>query len=761
MLKGIAHANGDENFHQDRYAAIVALSHLSNILTSVEEEKAFDVAAELAATLLRASKVVIASKTPEGKLEAQGLHVQPIPDDLVAAAIRIGEETLNAGTPLLISNTAAGSSEATRILEKHGVSSVICVPMRIGDTNLGAIVCLFQESRVFSQREVELLHVIASHTALATLKKPTANDKPSTEKHTEELLALANRKIRELSLLNQISEVINSTLDLEELLDLALEESLAAVDADGGSIMLINEDTGKLEIVASRGLPKELVETTSQEIGRSIAGWVAKHGESVLVTDAHKDPRFNMPFYRDSIVSSASVPLKSRNGIIGVLNVNTMQPDRLFDERDLEFLQTVANQVAVALENARLYGRVLRRTEQLNGLLRVSRTVTSTLNLQERLRRLCKELNRSLGFDACTIFIVDEPTGRLRFGTSVGFKPSDGKSACYELASAIATQVAYTGKKIVLEDIGSKSSIVIDKKWQVTSFVSAMGLPLKSNRRIVAVATAFSRKNCPLTAAHEPVLRSISELAGVAIHNALAYQQKYRIASLVQNRLMPGDAPKISGIDIGHKFFSVREVGGDYYDFVVLDERKLGIAVADVSGSDVDAAEHAAMGKYVLRAYAREFVSPAKVLSKANSLVCEITNSETFISAFYGVIDPENDQLWYANAGCEPALLYQPEDNSFHELRADGVLLGITPSLSYEERVATFSPGCVLVAFTDGVTEAVRNGLRFGTTLLKKLLVENARLDAQMIAERIFSELIEFTQGKLSDDAAIVVVKRG
>ncbi|MGQ9580468.1 MAG: GAF domain-containing protein, partial [Armatimonadota bacterium] len=749
MIKGITHANGDDNFHQDQYAAIIALSHLSNILASVEEEKAFDVAAELAATLLRASQVVVVNRNPEGKLEAQGLNPQPIPIELVAEAINIGEETLNAGTPLLISNTATGSSEATRVLGKHGVSSVICVPMRIGDTNLGAIVCLFQEPHAFSQREVELLHVIASHTALATLKKPTSNDKSSTEKHTEELLALANRKIRELSLLNQISEVINSTLDLEKLLDLALEELLTAVNADGGSIMLINEDTGKLEIVASRGLPKELVETTSQEIGQSIAGWVAKHGESVLVTDARKDPRFNMPFYRDAIVSSASIPLKSRNGIIGVLNVNTVQPEQLFDERDLEFLQTVANQVAVALENARLYCRVLRRTEQLNGLLRVSRTVTSTLNLQERLRRLCKELNSSLGFDACTIFIVDEPTGRLRFGTSVGLKPSDGKSACYELASTIAAQVAHTGKKILLGNIGSKSSIVVNKKWQGIPFMSVLGLPLRSNRRTVAVATAFSRKPCTLTYSHEPMLRSMSELAGVAIHNALAYQQKYRIAALVQNRLLPGDAPKISGIDIGHKFFSVREVGGDYYDFVVLNETRLGIVVADVSGSNVDAAEHAAMGKYVLRAYAREFVSPAKVLSKANSLVCEITNSETFISAFYGVIDRENNQLWYANAGCEPALLYKPEDNSFHELYADGILLGITPSISYEERVVNFSPGDVLVAFTDGVTEAVRNGLRFGVTLVKKLLAESARLDAQMIAERIFIELMRFTQGKL------------
>lgn len=757
MLKGVAHA-GRDDFPEDRYAAIVALSQLSDRLASVESKKAFNIAAETASILLRVPRVAIFAKDGKEGLELEGLYGEPISDEAISAARNVVNEAFDLSSPLLITNTAAASSQPAKSLANSGIASLICVPMRIGKQTVGAILCMSDIVRSFSPQDIELLHVIASHAALAVLRAKTSENYESAQT-SEDLLALADRKIRELSLLNQISEAINSTLDLDALLDIALEECLAAVDADGGSLMLINEETGRLEIVASRGLPQQLAQSTSQEIGKSIAGWVAEHGESVLVTDARKDQRFVMPFYRDAITSSASVPLKSKNGPIGVLNVNTTRAERIFDERDLQFLQTIANQMATAIENARLYGRVQRRTQQLSGLLRISRTVTSTLSLDECLKLLSDEMCKLLEFDVCVIFLVDDVTNRLRYGIGRGLKTRD-KFAYYDLGNALALRVLKTGRRIHLQNINS-SRLIATEVSRAESLTSAIGLPLKSNDRIVAVATLFARDKGDLPQNKRALLNSLSEIAGVAIHNAHVYQQKYRIARLVQKKLIPTTAlPHIPTLEIGHKFFSVREVGGDYYDFIALDDQRLAVVVADVSGSDVEAAEHTAMGKYVLRAYARELVRPCEVLSKTNNLICEMTGDETFISAFYAVVDVQSEVISYANAGCEPAVLYSASDGTIWNLHARGILLGVTPDCSYEEQSVPFRGGDVLVAFTDGVTEASINRNWFGMDSAKRVVAENAHLDAQSIADKMFEALMDFTGGKVSDDVAVIVVKR-
>ncbi len=503
-----------------------------------------------------------------------------------------------------------------------------------------------------------LLHVVASHAALAVWRSDSllGEDKPVGKKESD-LIELAQRKIAHLSLLNQIGEVLDSTLDLSKLLDIALEESMASVEADGGSLMLIGEETGRLEIETCRGIERKYVERTSQLVGASIAGWVAEHGESVLVGDAHDDSRFQMPFFRDNITSSASVPLKARGTIIGVLNVNVVRPDKAFDERDLELLATVASQMAVAIDNARLYERVNRRTKQLGSLLEISKTITSTLNLDEVLRRLADELVKLFQLDVCVLLLADEVSGRFRFGHGVGLK-TRRKYAYYDLASPLAARVKKTGRRLALRDMSSSTHL----RTQVSdaeSLKAAICLPLKDEGKLVGVAAGFARAPRVFAKSQLGIMKSIGELGGVAVRNARVYRQKYRIAELLQQRLVPSSVPTFDHLDIGHKFLPARDVGGDYYDFFKVGHNKLGVVVADVAGSDVEAAEYTTMGKHVLRTYARDSSSPAEVLTRTNNMICEDTRAEMFISLFYGVVDLEKMVLKYANAGLRATGLIQ------------------------------------------------------------------------------------------------------
>ena len=757
MLKGIAKAGGDEA-PEDRYGIVVALSNLSKTVADAQSGPAFAAAAETGATLLRVPKAAVFVKAAGGDVVVGGsAGIDEDDEDFVSAAGEIAQDAIISSGPIVHPNVSAQEEKFARKLAKSNVASVICVPMRVGETNVGAIVAMSEHLRAFSPSDVELLHVVASQAALAAWRSGSSSLAAQIEtKDQDDLIRLAQRKIQDLSLINQVSEEVSSTLVLDKLLEIALRQSMTVVEADVGSLMLINEETNKLEIAASRGLDRKWVETTSQQIGTSIAGWVAEHGESVLVRDAHRDSRFRMTVFRDSITSAASVPLRTKGGIIGALNVNTVQPGKSFDERDLAILGTVANQMAVAIENARLYGRVNRRTDQLDSLLQIAKTVTSTLNLDEVLRRLSDEICKLFGLEVCVLLVLDEVSGRFRFGRGSGLR-TKRKSTYFDLAAPAAARVRKSGKKLVLRDISSSKSLrtaVSDSE----GLKATVCVPLKNHGKLVGVAAGFAREARSFPKSQMGIITRLGELAGVAVHNARVYRRKYKMAELLQQRLGSVSIPKVPGLDIGHKFLPAREVGGDYYDFMDVGRNRIGIVVADVSGSDIEAAEYTTMGKHVLRAYAREYQSPAEVLAKTNDLICEDTRDEMFISLFYGVIDTKRMTLEYANAGCEPPILRR-SNGKVSRLVADGILLGIKKGMRFEERRVKLKTQDAVVIYTDGLPEAEVDSKRFGSDPVVEVVSANARFTAQRIADRIHDALLEFAHGRVTDDVAVVVLK--
>ncbi len=754
MLKGIAKA-GEGDLPEDRQGIVVALSNLSKILGATEADSTFSVVAETTATLLRVPTAVVFLSRNGSGLTIVGSSGDSSAS-VSAAARMIAESGITGTSPLIVTNVSTDPSPAARELHKAGMGSVLCVPMRAGHRNVGAIVALSDTLRAFSPSDIELIHVVAGQAALVASKGMPEPIEVGGQSETE-LIKLAHRKIQELSLINQVSGAVSSTLDLEELLDISVEQSMLAVEADTGSLMLINEDTNRLEIVASRGLDKRWVQNTSQEIGSGVAGWVAQHGESVLVTNAHADNRFRMPFFRDDITSAASVPLKAKGSVIGVLNVNTTRRDRTFDDRDLELLATVANELAVAIENARLYARVNRRTKQLDSLLEISKTVTATLNLDEVLRRLADEITKLFGLDACALMLLDDLNGRLRLGHGTGLK-TRRKYAYYDLASPLAAQVGRTGKKLVIKNLATSKHLTTDLA-EHEGFHSAISLPLKNAGKIVGAAVGFTKETRTFPKSQREIMRPLGELAGVAIRNARVYRQKYKMAEILTQRLVPSSIPQIEGLDIGQKFMPAHEVGGDYYDILTVGDGKIGVVMADVAGHDVESAEYISMGKHVLRAYAREHASPAKVLSKTNDLICDDTRADVFISLFYGVIDLQNKRLRHANAGCERPMLYRPSDSGVVTLNADGMLLGIAAKSKYQEREVELHSGDVIAMFTDGLTEAGVGRNRFGTDGVASAIAASAHKSAQQIADAISDALFEFVHGRMSDDLSIVVVK--
>ena len=175
---------------------------------------------------------------------------------------------------------------------------------------------------------------------------------------------------QELLALYEIGKAVNSTLDLDEVLNQIIKETSKLFKADAASIMLLNEDR-ELTIRAAQGLPGEIVRNTKVQLGEGIAGWVAKTGKDLLLDGKVKDPRFtNLVDRKEEIPSSLCVPLKCKDKVIGVL-MNRRSRQERFTEHQRNLLSLIADQVAIAIENARLFEQEKEKTEQLAKLNRV------------------------------------------------------------------------------------------------------------------------------------------------------------------------------------------------------------------------------------------------------------------------------------------------------------------------------------------------------------------------------------------------------
>ena len=238
-------------------------------------------------------------------------------------------------------------------------------------------------------------------------------------------------------------------------------------------------------------------------------------------------------------------------------------------------------------------------------------------------------------------------------------------------------------------------------------------------------------------------------------------EQELRMARRIQHALLPKDLPELESWKIAYHYQPAREVGGDFYDFLRLDDGRLGLVIGDVSGKGMAAALVMANTQSVLRAVARRAgVTPGQVLQEANELMYAYMPPNMFVTCFYGVLDPKSGRLLYANAGHN--LPCERHDRQVDELRARGMPLGLMPGMHYEEEEAVLAAGDDLLFYSDGLVEAHDpKGEMFGSSRLQGLMKAHRSGDSSLI-NFLLSELTRFT-GKnwyQEDDITLVTLER-
>jgi len=244
-------------------------------------------------------------------------------------------------------------------------------------------------------------------------------------------------------------------------------------------------------------------------------------------------------------------------------------------------------------------------------------------------------------------------------------------------------------------------------------------------------------------------------------------QQEVEVAKSIQQSLLPSTLPEMAGFEIGTLYKAAKNVGGDYYDFVRVGEEMWGLAVADVSGKGVPASMVMMMIRTALRLEARGERSAAEVLERVNRFVTADMHKGMFVTMFYVVLDSRERQLTYASAGHNPLILYRATTQETYFLKPSGFPVGIDlpdetlfgRSMAVEK--VALEQGDLLVAYTDGITEAMNSQMQqFGTPALLEAIKRHANCDPQEFCLQIERELAEFTgDTPQNDDMTLVAIK--
>ncbi len=565
-----------------------------------------------------------------------------------------------------------------------------------------------------------------------------------------------------LTLMLEVSEQINSTLDLDELLRRIAEIVKRAIDYDVFAILLLNERAQELRVHFSIGHPDELVRNLRIKVGEGIVGRAVAQRRSVLINDVHSEPNY-IPS-QPSIRSELAVPLMFRGRLIGVIDLEATWPD-FFNESHVSLLELLASRMAMAIENARLYRRSVRQARKLQLLNEISRELSSVLVLNELLRKIGTLTKQLIDYHHFAIFLADEQT--RTFNAVLSLKQDERSPEKYTLhfGQGLVGAAADLRQTLVVPDVSRDPRYVrLNPETR-----SEMVVPLMHREAVIGVVDLESSQ---LNYFHEDHARIFSTLApqiAIAIENARLYERvarsearlerDLRSAQEIQMHLMPGTSPAIPGLQVGLRFEPARELGGDLYDFLNYGKDRHVLAIGDVSGKGAPAALYGAMAGGILRSLAPQRLSPPELMKKLNVTLLERKIEGHFITLTYAIWEPRLRTLRLANAGMPLPILVR--HGQCRPIRAEGVPLGLLEHAEHQELSVRLEKGDLLAFYSDGIPEAVNHQHEeFGTRRVENVLRQNVSRAPQEIVDALFREVRRYEEGRPPrDDQTVMMVK--
>jgi len=565
-----------------------------------------------------------------------------------------------------------------------------------------------------------------------------------------------------LAVLSEISQEINASLNLDQVLASAAQQIRRLIDYEIFAVLLPEESTGSLYVRFAIGHRAEVVENWRIPVGDGIIGAAAATGQAIRVGDVLKDRRY-LPAV-DAVRSEIAVPLIVRGHVIGVLDIESRQVD-YFTPAQQTVLTLVASRISTAVENARLYEKAQKQAETLLLLNEIGREASASLEVEEVLRRAVELTKRLIDYQIFSILLYDDVAAVFRHRVTVKFGQRVQEKSTVPAHEGIVGAAAKLRRPVAVADVS------LDPRYRMLNpeTRSELSVPMIYKNRVVGVMDLESPQLNYFTADHVQVLSILAAHLAVSIENARLYERVARdesrmerdlnAARRIQGALLPSPPGPEFGLEIAARVVSSRELSGDLYDFLRYGPQDLGVALGDVSGKGSAAALYGAVAVGTLRSLGSQKPRPANLLRAINGFLGERLIEGRFMTLCFATWHRRRRRLRIANAGQEQPLLLH--EGRCEKISLAGFPLGIFEEVSYDEKTFVLDPNDIVVLYSDGIGDAQSpNGEFFGSKRVSQIVTENQDLSADGIADKILELTDAFSGGQHpSDDRTLIVLK--
>lgn len=412
--------------------------------------------------------------------------------------------------------------------------------------------------------------------------------------------------------------------------------------------------------------------------------------------------------------------------------------------------------------------RLRRAVEELALLNELAREIGASLDTKGIMNTIIRRSLRAVHADQGVITLVEEKPDQA-MKTLVRTMVSSGEQQPFHLDLCVLGWM-HLNKRPLLIDNPRADDRFRGVNWD-ESIHSLLAVPLLVKSELRGVLTVYNKKGTGgFTEEDQRLLAIIAAQSAQVVESARLYEEEQalfrireelRVASEIQLGLLPKAAPPVEGYDLAGISIPAQMVGGDYFDFIPIDENRWAICLGDVSGKGLAAALLMANLQATIRGQTRPSLTPKQCIRRSNVLLYGSTDPQKFATFFYGLLDTQKHELRYCNAGHERPFLYS-EGKDPLRLGTGGMVLSFMEQFPYEEDVVPLDPGDILVIFSDGVTDAVNDlDEPFGEQRLSTLVGESLRDSAAGVIDRIVLAVQQHALDRPQmDDMTLVVIKR-
>ncbi len=402
-------------------------------------------------------------------------------------------------------------------------------------------------------------------------------------------------------------------------------------------------------------------------------------------------------------------------------------------------------------------------------LYQLTTLVAGNMSLQQALGRLAEAAVRIVGVKACSIRLLDEKAGDLKMCSTFGLSQEYRNKGVVSKNDTVI-KAAFAGEAVVLDDMRVDGRVKYKEAAIKEGIVSQLTVAMIFRDKAIGVLRLYSPEPQRFTKENISITRAVASQCATAITNARLYAEamkgariaeQIKLAGVIQRRMIPKQAPVMDRLDISATYIPCFDVGGDFYDFIKIDDDRIAIIIADVIGKGIPAA--IMMSSF--RGSARAYFDDAKgqyllnIINKINKTTCRECRNGEFITMFAAIINVKTMTMTYCNCGHEPAILIRK--NKFSDLDKGGLVLGIEENFNYEYDTVKLADDDCILFYTDGLIDAANfDGQLWTRENLLKAVTQFTNGAARHIVKNILTYRRRFVGlAKQVDDTSLIAIK--